>query len=166
MIRTAALVALFASTALTSAAMAQSTSAAGPSVPASLAPGGFATSVATDPYLWLEDIEGERAMAWVEARNERSLGVLRGDPRYETLHQQALEIVQSRDRIPAPGFNHDGTIDNFWQDATHVRGIWRTTTLDSYRTETPQWETILDFDALAAAEGANWVYKGATCLPP
>jgi prolyl oligopeptidase len=166
MIRTAALVALLASTALTSAAMAQSTSAAGPSAPASQAPGGFATSDATDPYLWLEEIEGERAMAWVEARNERSLGVLRGDPRFETLHQQALEIVQSRDRIPAPGFNHDGTIDNFWQDATHVRGIWRTTTLDSYRTETPQWETILDFDALAAAEGANWVYKGATCLPP
>lgn len=166
MIRTAALVALLASTALTSAAMAQSTSPAGPSAPASQAPGGFATSDATDPYLWLEEIEGERAMAWVEARNERSLGVLRGDPRFETLHQQALEIVQSRDRIPAPGFNHDGTIDNFWQDATHVRGIWRTTTLDSYRTETPQWETILDFDALAAAEGANWVYKGATCLPP
>jgi len=166
MIRTAALVALLASTALTSAAMAQSTSPAGPSAPASQAPGGFATSDATDPWLWLEEIEGERAMAWVEARNERSLGVLRGDPRFETLHQQALEIVQSRDRIPAPGFNHDGTIDNFWQDATHVRGIWRTTTLDSYRTETPQWETILDFDALAAAEGANWVYKGATCLPP
>lgn len=166
MIRTAALVALLASTALTSAAMAQSTSAAGPSAPGSQAPGGFASSDATDPYLWLEDIEGERAMAWVEARNERSLGVLRGDPRFETLHQQALEIVQSRDRIPAPGFNHDGTIDNFWQDAAHVRGIWRTTTLDSYRTETPQWETILDFDALAAAEGANWVYKGATCLPP
>jgi prolyl oligopeptidase len=146
--------------------MAQSTSPAGPSAPASQAPGGFATSDATDPYLWLEEIEGERAMAWVEARNEHSLGVLRGDPRFETLHQQALEIVQSRDRIPAPGFNHDGTIDNFWQDATHVRGIWRTTTLDSYRAETPQWETILDFDALAAAEGANWVYKGATCLPP
>jgi prolyl oligopeptidase len=105
-------------------------------------------------------------MAWVNAHNERSLGVLRGDPRYETLHQQALEIVQSRDRIPSPGFNHDGSIDNFWQDAEHVRGIWRTTTLDSYRTEAPQWETILDFDALSAAEGKNWVYKGATCLPP
>lgn len=130
------------------------------------ASGGFATSDATDPYLWLEEIEGERAMAWVEEHNERSLGVLRGDPRFETLHQQALEIVQSRDRIPSPGFNHDGTIDNFWQDAEHVRGIWRTTTLDSYRTDAPQWRTILDFDALAAAEGKNWVYKGATCLPP
>lgn len=161
MIRAAALVALLASTALSSAAMAQTAS---PTPQASN--GGFATSDATDPYLWLEEIEGERAMAWVEARNEHSLGVLRGDPRFETLHQQALDIVQSRDRIPSPGFNHDGTVDNFWQDATHVRGIWRTTTLDSYRTEAPRWETILDIDALAAAEGKNWVYKGATCLPP
>ena len=78
----------------------------------------------------------------------------------------ALEIVQSRDRIPYPGFNHDGTVDNFWQDAEHVRGVWRTTTLDSYRSADPAWETIVDFDALSAAEGKNWVYKGATCLPP
>jgi prolyl oligopeptidase len=156
----AALAALLASTCLSSAAMAQSSPAA------SAAPGGFATSDATDPWLWLEEIEGERAMAWVEAHNAHSLGVLRGDPRFETLHAQALEIVESRDRIPFPGFNHDGTIDNFWQDANHVRGVWRTTTLDSYRSAEPQWETILDVDALAAAEGKNWVYKGATCLPP
>ncbi len=132
---------------------------------ASAAPG-FATSDATDPYLWLEEVEGERAMDWVKAHNETSLGVLQGDPRYETLHQQALELVQSRDRIPSPGFTHDGHVDNFWQDAEHVRGVWRRTTLDSYRTDAPQWETILDFDALSAAEGANWVYKGATCLSP
>ncbi|HZW16603.1 MAG TPA: prolyl oligopeptidase family serine peptidase [Brevundimonas sp.] len=160
---TAALAALLASTALASAAMAQTT----PVHSSSEASGaGFATSDATDPYLWLEEVEGERAMAWVEEHNERSLGVLRGDPRFDALHQQALEIVQSRDRIPYPGFNHDGTVDNFWQDAEHVRGVWRTTTLDSYRTVEPQWETVLDFDALAAAEGKNWVYKGATCLPP
>lgn len=158
----AALAALLATTCLSSVAMAQTSSPASSAAPA----GGFASSEATDPYIWLEDIEGERAMAWVEAHNERSLGVLRGDPRFDTLHRQALEIVESRDRIPSPGFNRDGTIDNFWQDAEHVRGVWRTTTLDSYRSAEPQWETILDFDALAAAEGKNWVYKGATCLPP
>jgi prolyl oligopeptidase len=162
-LRTAALAALLATTLLIPNAMAQ-TAPAAPNPP--LQPGGFATSDATDPYLWLEEVEGERAMAWVRAHNEHSLGVLQGDPRYEGLHQQALEIVQSRDRIPSPGFTHDGHIDNFWQDAEHVRGVWRRTTLDSYRTETPAWETVLDFDALAAAEGANWVYKGATCLPP
>jgi prolyl oligopeptidase len=162
MIRSSAavLAALLASTSLTSIAMAQTQ----PPTPA--ASTGFATSEATDPYVWLEDVEGERAMEWVRAHNAHSLGVLQGDPRYETLHQQALEIVQSRDRIPSPGFTHDGHIDNFWQDAEHVRGIWRRTTLDSYRTAAPQWETILDFDALSTAEGANWVYKGSTCLQP
>ncbi|MFC7377545.1 prolyl oligopeptidase family protein [Brevundimonas sp. GCM10030266] len=162
MFRSAALAALLATTALSSAAMAQ-TAPASAHAPAA---GGFATSDATDPYLWLEEVEGERAMEWVRAHNEHSLGVLQGDPRYAQLHAQALEIVQSRDRIPGVGFNHDGTLDNFWQDASHVRGIWRTTTLDSYRTAEPVWETILDIDALSTAEGKNWVYKGVTCLPP
>ena len=156
-----ALATLLASTSLTSVSMAQ-TPASSPA-PAS---GGFATSDATDPYLWLEEVEGERAMEWVKAHNERTFAVLQGDPRYETLHQQALEIVQAQDRIPSPGFTHDGHIDNFWQDAQHVRGLWRRTTLDSYRTATPEWQTILDIDALAAAEGQNWVYKGSTCLQP
>lgn len=160
----AALAALFASTSLTSAAMAQTASSA--PAPAPTPASGFASSEATDPYVWLEEVEGERAMAWVREHNARSLGVLQGDPRYETLHQEALAIVQAQDRIPSPGFTHDGHIDNFWQDAQHVRGLWRRTTLDSYRTATPEWATILDVDALAAAEGQNWVYKGATCLPP
>jgi len=127
---------------------------------------GFATSDATDPYLWLEEIGGERVDAWIAEKNAHSLGTLQADPVYETLHQQALDIVQSRDRIPGPGFTHDGHIDNFWQDANHVRGIWRRTSLDSYLTAEPQWETILDFDAVAAAEEANWVYKGSDCLSP
>ncbi|GLK48723.1 peptidase [Brevundimonas intermedia] len=158
MIRSSAavLAALLASTSLTSVSMAQTASSA----PA------FATSEATDPYVWLEDVEGERAMAWVKDHNTRSLGVLQGDPRYEPLHQQALAIVQARDRIPSPGFTHDGHIDNFWQDAQHVRGFWRRTTLDSYKTAEPQWEAVLDIDALAEAESANWVYKGSTCLAP
>jgi prolyl oligopeptidase len=165
---------LLAATGMISAAMAQTTAspvsqAAPTTAPLANPPipeGGFATSDATDPYLWLEEVDGARAMDWVHAHNERTLGILQGDSRYEPLHQQALAIVQSKDRIPGPGFNHDGTITNFWQDAEHVRGVWRKTTLESYRTETPHWETVLDFDALAASEGKNWVYKGASCLPP
>lgn len=127
-------------------------------------------AAAADPWIWLEDIEGERVMEWVQARNEQSLGVLQGDPRYDGFYRTALELVESRDRIPTPGFRHSEggqrTVDNFWQDATHVRGIWRRATLDSYRTDDPQWRTILDIDALAAAENANWVWKGAACLSP
>jgi prolyl oligopeptidase len=164
--------ALIAATGATLPAMAQTAATASSSVAARqpanppIPEGGFATSDATDPYLWLEEVEGERAMAWVNDQNTRSLGTLQGDPRYEALHQQALDIVQSRDRIPSAGFNRDGTVDNFWQDAEHVRGIWRRATLASYKTDAPQWETILDIDALAAAEGKNWVYKGSSCLEP
>lgn len=117
-----------------------------------------------DPHLWLEEVESPRALAWVEAQNARSLKVLQGDPRYEGLYEQALAIVTATDRVPMPSFRA-GRIDNFWQDKAHVRGLWRRTSLDSYRTAQPQWETILDFDALSKAENANWVYKGASCLP-
>ncbi|MBD3836823.1 prolyl oligopeptidase family serine peptidase [Brevundimonas sp.] len=157
----AALAALLASSSLSAVAMAQTAPSA-----QTPAPTGFAASEATDPYIWLEDIEGARAMQWVREHNERSLGVLQGDPRYEPLHQEALAIVQAKDRIPGVGFNRDGTLSNFWQDADHVRGVWRQTTVDSFRTDAPQWDTILDIDALAAAEDANWVYKGVNCLGP
>lgn len=162
MIRSAALAALLATTSLTSAALAQTVAA-----PISTTQQvGFATTDDSDPYLWLEEVEGERALAWVEEQNRQSLGTLQGDPRYQLLHDQALAILESRDRIPAPGFLHSGMISNFWQDATNIRGVWRRTTLDSYRTDAPQWETVLDIDALSAAEGKNWVYRGANCLPP
>jgi len=164
--------ALLAATGASSYSMAQTSSPASSSTaprrPANppIPEGGFATSDATDPYLWLEEVEGARAMEWVNAHNAKTLGVLQGDARYEGLHQQALDIVQSKDRIPGVGFNRDGSLDNFWQDAEHVRGVWRRTTQDSYKTATPQWETILDIDALSTAEGKNWVYKGSTCLQP
>ncbi len=156
MIRSVALAALLATSSLTSAALAQT-------APADVA---FATTDASDPYLWLEEVEGDRAMAWVADQNARSLGVLQGDPRYAGLHDAALAVLEARDRIPAPAFTHAGLVDNFWQDGTNVRGLWRRTTLDSYRTDAPDWQTILDVDALAAAEGKNWVYRGSNCLPP
>ncbi len=121
---------------------------------------------ADDPYTWMEEIEGDRAMAFARSENERSLPLLQTDARYATLRQQALTILQARDRIPGVSFSGDGRLSNFWQDATHVRGIWRKTTLDSYRTAEPVWETVLDVDALARTEGKNWVYKGAACLAP
>ncbi|HEX8527969.1 prolyl oligopeptidase family serine peptidase [Allosphingosinicella sp.] len=118
-----------------------------------------------DPFLFLEEIEGERALAWARAENERTLGELQADPRYQQFYDRALEILQARDRIPFVAIRPSG-LYNFWQDQDHVRGILRRTTLASYRTENPQWETVLDVDALATAENANWVYQGMSCLPP
>jgi prolyl oligopeptidase len=118
-----------------------------------------------DPFLWLEEIEGERALAWARQENEKSLGALQSDPRYKQFEARALEILQAKDRIPFVSITPTG-LYNFWQDESHVRGIWRRTTFASYRTPNPVWETVLDVDALAAAEKANWVYQGSNCLPP
>ncbi|HVY86693.1 MAG TPA: prolyl oligopeptidase family serine peptidase [Caulobacterales bacterium] len=117
-----------------------------------------------DPYLWLEDVEGERAVAWVRAENARSLPVLENDPRYAQLHADALAIANSHDRL-ALGSIREGYLYNFWQDDTHVRGIWRRSPLADYARGQPRWETLLDVDALATAESANWVFKGVDCLP-
>ncbi len=126
---------------------------------------GRAEDTGTDPYLWLEEVEGEKALDWVRARNKESLAVLEGDARFKPFEEQALEIVNAADRIPY-GVYRGGHVYNFWQDETHVRGIWRRTSLDSYRSDAPEWETILDVDALADAEEENWVYKGVSCLAP
>lgn len=123
------------------------------------------TAPAEDPFTWLEEIEGERALTWARNENQRTLGDLQGDPGYRQRYDRALEILQARDRIPTVQMQADG-LYNFWQDAEHVRGILRRTSLASFRTDTPEWETVLDMDALSAAENANWVYKGMTCLPP
>lgn len=119
----------------------------------------------TDPFLWLEDKDGARAMAWVHAQNARTLPVLQRDPHYAKLYAQALKIDQSENRIPYPD-SMNGAIYNFWQDAKHVRGIWRRTSLQSYRSASPHWNTVLDLDALAKREHANWVWKGADCEEP
>lgn len=119
---------------------------------------------ATTPFEWLEAVDGERAMDWVRAENARALPVLTGDARYPGLEAEALKILSAQDRIPTPVF-HGEDIYNFWQDAVNTRGLWRRTSLESYRTDAPAWETVLDIDALARAENANWIWKGADCRP-
>jgi prolyl oligopeptidase len=118
-----------------------------------------------DPFLWLEEVEGDRALAWVRGENARTLAEIEADPRYQGLYDAALTIITAQDRIAYPYFR-GADLANFWQDATHVRGLWRQTTLESYRADEPAWDTILDIDALAAAEGRNWVYQGSATLPP
>ncbi len=119
-----------------------------------------------DPYVWMEEIEGARALDWARAENARSLPQLQNDPRFKGIYDDAVRIVTAGDRIPAVSFAGDGTLRDFWQDAQHVRGIWRTTTVDSYQSGTPQWRTILDLDALAKTEKANWVWHAPSCLAP
>ena len=119
-----------------------------------------------DPYTYMEEAEGAQALAFAKAENARSLPQLQNDPRYAGLYADALKIATAKDRIPAVGFAGDGTFRDYWQDADHVRGEWRTTSIASYRAGNPEWKTLLDLDALSKAEKANWVWKGAQCLPP
>lgn len=125
---------------------------------------GQALAEAPDPYIWLEEVNSPRAMTWVEAENTRSLGVLERDPRYAGFEADALKIAEATDRIPMPRLI-GGKIANLWQDGTHVHGLWRTTTPADYETAQPAWQTLLDLDALSAAEKANWVWGGANCEP-
>ncbi|PZQ41340.1 MAG: S9 family peptidase, partial [Phenylobacterium zucineum] len=119
-----------------------------------------------DPYTWMEEIEGARALDWAKAENARSLPQLQNDPRYAGLYAEALKIATAKDRIPGVYFAGDGALRDYWQDAEHVRGIWRTASVDGYRSGKPEWKTLLDLDALSKAENANFVWKGADCLAP
>ncbi len=118
-----------------------------------------------DPYRYLEDVDGAPSMTWVEARNALSTKELQGDPGYDGLYQRLLEIYDSKQRIP--GIEKIGAwYYNFWRDADHVRGIMRRTTLDEYRKPEPQWETVIDVDALSTSDRENWVWKGWACRYP
>ena len=133
-----------------------------PHFPRDLSPAGVK---AADDHLALEEVDGAAARAFVAASNEKALAALTGDRRYEPFRQQAEAILTATDRIPGVSFLGEG-LGNFWQDAANPKGVWRRTTLASYRTTQPQWETLLDIDALAKAEGKDWVFKGANCLAP
>jgi prolyl oligopeptidase len=125
----------------------------------------LAQDTSDDPYIWLEDVSSPRSMEWVESHNAETVKRLEAGPRYATLYNEALEIAGAKDRIPSPSFVH-GEVFNFWQDADHLRGIWRKTSLADYRTAQPTWTTVLDIDAINGAEGKSFVFKGASCLPP
>lgn len=125
----------------------------------------YSTPGQTDAdHLWLEEVEGEKALAKVKAWNAKSAPQMETET-YKAMKTELLEVYNSPEKIPYISYRN-GLAHNFWQDDKNVKGIWRTTTLESYSSESPEWETILDFDALAEKDGKNWVYKGNTCLAP
>ena len=119
----------------------------------------------TDPYLWLEDVTGEKAIEWVKARNAKSQAKMEADPQFNSLREDLLAILDSDARIPFVSKQGDFYY-NFWRDKKNERGLWRRTTLEQYKKAQPEWEVILDLDALGKAENENWVWKGANLLRP
>ena len=117
-----------------------------------------------DPYLWMEDVAGDRVLAWVRERNAATRPVLEAHPDFKANRDRFKTIMDSKERIPYVT-RRGAHFYNFWQDAEHPRGLWRRTSLEGYRAAQPEWDVLLDLDALAKAEGENWVWKGAACLP-
>ncbi|AQA02030.1 S9 family peptidase [Mycobacterium sp. MS1601] len=120
--------------------------------------------VAEDPYLWLEDITGDDALDWVRAHNEPTIAEL-SDDRFDEMRREALEVLDTDSRIPYVRRRGE-YLYNFWRDATNPRGLWRRTTLERYRTDDPSWDVLIDVDALAKADDANWVWAGADVIEP
>lgn len=118
-----------------------------------------------DSYAWLEDVTGDKPLAWARAQNARTEAELAADPGFQPLQARLLEVLDSEEKIPEVEKIGDHYY-NFWKDAQHQRGLWRRTTLDEYRKPQPQWETVIDLDALGKAEGENWVWHGADCFKP
>jgi prolyl oligopeptidase len=132
---------------------------------AGFAAGQDSTGVQPDKYTWLEDIHGARSMEWVKAENARTAVVLEKEKEFAPLQEEALKVLDSPDKLAAPDFR-DGLVYNTWHDKEHVRGIVRRTSLASYLTDTPNWETVIDYDALGKQDKQSWVGHGLDCLQP
>ncbi|HEX3988875.1 MAG TPA: prolyl oligopeptidase family serine peptidase [Verrucomicrobiae bacterium] len=118
-----------------------------------------------DPYLWLENVSGDNALAWVRERNAVSTAKLESSPGFSALQDRLLTILNSRERIPSVA-KIGKFYYNFWRDDKNVRGLWRRTTLGEYKKANTAWETVLDLDQLASREKENWVWHGYTVLEP
>jgi len=118
-----------------------------------------------DPHLWLEDVEGARAVAWVEAQNAKTLARFGGEACFAADRDALAAILDRSDNIPVVA-RRGGVLFNFWKDAANPKGLWRTTSMESFRTGAPAWRVLLDVDALCAAEGQDWTWQGASTFAP
>jgi prolyl oligopeptidase len=123
------------------------------------------TAASDDPWLWLEGIDDPRALEWVRQRNDATEKRLRARPEHDALYRDALAVLDAASRVPEVS-RRGGFLYNLWQDRDHPRGLWRRTTTEEFRRDAPQWETVLDLDALAKTEGRPWAFGGAVWLPP
>ncbi|MGD0867227.1 MAG: prolyl oligopeptidase family serine peptidase [Rhizomicrobium sp.] len=117
-----------------------------------------------DPYLWLTDIHGAKPLNWAKAQNEKTFSVLQSDPQYKKDYDTILTVLNANDRIAMGELDH-GDVYNFWQDAGHVRGLWRRVSAADYRNADPKWDVLLDIDKLDADEHTDWVWGGGRCAP-
>jgi len=118
-----------------------------------------------DPYLWLEEVDGEKALEFVENQNEITLERLQKVEEYDKIYDRCLEIYNSSDKIVYPRIYGD-YVYNFWKDADHIRGIWRRSPKKDFMAGTPNWQILLDLDKMSEEDDIKWVYKGVSGLYP
>ncbi len=118
-----------------------------------------------DSFSWLEPTHSPKALEWVKKQNQKTWSALAQDPRFPKIRAGILKILEAPDKIPMPSLRGKWVF-NFWRDKKHVRGLWRRTTKADYANSHPHWQTLLDLDILAKKENKNWVWQGASCLPP
>ena len=126
---------------------------------------GFMSDDTTDPHLWLEDVTGERQLDWVRARNDRTVEAYTRTDSFTDLESRIREVLDTDARIPYAR-RRGRYLYNYWRDAEHVRGLWRRTTMEQYLRDDPEWDVLVDLDAVAEEEGENWVWSGAQVLRP
>lgn len=124
-----------------------------------------ATRAQEDPYLWLEEVAGQKSLAWVNEQNQKTQRALEATPSFAAIRERTLEVINSRARIPSVQ-KRGAWLYNFWQDEKNTRGLWRRTTMAEYAKPEPKWQTVIDLDQLSKVENENWVWKGANCLYP
>ncbi|MDX2173270.1 MAG: prolyl oligopeptidase family serine peptidase [Bacteroidota bacterium] len=118
-----------------------------------------------DDYLWLEEVDGKKAIEWVTQQNKQTIDKLSQEKIYQSIYDKSLEIYNSTERLAFPTI-YGNYIYNFWQDKDHPRGIWRRTSNQNYLDGNPTWEIVLDIDALSKKDNIKWVFKGANGLYP
>lgn len=123
------------------------------------------TQAQEDKYQWLEEVDGEKSLEYVNSLNEVTYKELSAQKEYQSIFDSSLEIYNSTERIAYPSMRGN-KVYNFWKDKDHVRGIWRRCSLESYKSGNPDWETLIDIDELAKKDDIKWVFKGSTGLYP
>ena len=118
-----------------------------------------------DPYIWLEDVNSEKSLAWVKTRNQQTMNELQKNSRYSKVTDESLAILSATDKLPTISF-HKNYVYNFWTDTKNPRGLYRRTTYENYKTAKPKWEIVLDIDKLGKDEGKSWVFRGCSLLKP
>lgn len=118
-----------------------------------------------DPFYWMEEVEGEKALDWVNKQTQVTKETLEKDPAYKTITEQALAILMAKDKVSFASYRK-GFMYDFWKDDKNPRGLIRRATIEEYKKAEPKWETVLDIDELAAKEKENWVFDGTLSLGP